>query len=408
MKSEARIATTAGRIVSVDPGPAQPDLHAPARYNRRILLMVTGLSPQVVTETLYGLAHQEPQPFVPTEIHVVTTVAGAQRVKLLLLDKQQGAYHAFCRDYGIEADGIRFDESNIHLLCDKAGAPLADIDSEASNREAANTITHLVSNLTADADCAVHASIAGGRKTMGFYLGYALSLHGRPQDRLSHVLVSAPFESEQAFYYPPPAPRVMVIKGLPVHTSDAQVTLANIPFVRLRDHLAAGEEAVARGFDEVVTDVQRHIAPPSLALDLAASAVEADGRTVALAPTRLALLAVFARRAIAGEPSIAAPAKYVPDRQWGERYLAEYRAIQGPMGATDATERALYAGMSGEYFSSQLSNLRRALRCALGARARPFLIEDGGLRPRRYHLALRPQDITFVEGGQQAGSQRRP
>jgi CRISPR-associated protein (TIGR02584 family) len=32
-------------------------------------------------------------------------------------------------------------------------------------------------------------SIAGGRKTMGFYAGYALSLYGRAQDRMSHVLV---------------------------------------------------------------------------------------------------------------------------------------------------------------------------------------------------------------------------
>jgi CRISPR-associated protein (TIGR02584 family) len=61
-----------------------------------------------------------------------------------------------------------------------------------------------VRELTADPDCAIHASIAGGRKTMGFYLGYALSLFGRPQDRLSHVLVSSPFESNQNFFYPLP------------------------------------------------------------------------------------------------------------------------------------------------------------------------------------------------------------
>jgi CRISPR-associated protein (TIGR02584 family) len=28
----------------------------------------------------------------------------------------------------------------------------------------------------------------GERKTMGFYVGYALSLFGRAQDRLSHVI----------------------------------------------------------------------------------------------------------------------------------------------------------------------------------------------------------------------------
>ena len=43
----------------------------------------------------------------------------------------------------------------------------------------ADAITALVRALTADPGSAVHASIAGGRKTMGFYLGYALSLFGR-------------------------------------------------------------------------------------------------------------------------------------------------------------------------------------------------------------------------------------
>lgn len=37
---------------------------------------------------------------------------------------------------------------------------------------------------------------------MGFFVGYALSLFGRAQDRLSHVLVSDPFESLTDFYYP--------------------------------------------------------------------------------------------------------------------------------------------------------------------------------------------------------------
>ena len=37
---------------------------------------------------------------------------------------------------------------------------------------------------------------------MGYYLGYALSLFGRSQDRLSHVLVSDGYEGHPEFYYP--------------------------------------------------------------------------------------------------------------------------------------------------------------------------------------------------------------
>lgn len=50
----------------------------PEAYTRRILLAVTGMSPQVVTETLWALAvHQQPA-FMPTEVHVATTEAGAE------------------------------------------------------------------------------------------------------------------------------------------------------------------------------------------------------------------------------------------------------------------------------------------------------------------------------------------
>src|SRR5574337_1815314 len=78
----------------------------PHTYPRRVLLAVTGLSPQIVTETLYALAHREPA-VVPTEIRLVTTLEGAERARLTLLDPEDGQFHALCRDYGLV--GIRFD-----------------------------------------------------------------------------------------------------------------------------------------------------------------------------------------------------------------------------------------------------------------------------------------------------------
>ena len=42
---------------------------------RRILMCVSGMSPAVVTETLYALLTQD-EPFVPDEVHVITTHKG--------------------------------------------------------------------------------------------------------------------------------------------------------------------------------------------------------------------------------------------------------------------------------------------------------------------------------------------
>ena len=56
----------------------------PQDYATRILVAVTGLSPQIVTETLYALAvapaPSEPR-FVPTKIRLITTEQGAARAK---------------------------------------------------------------------------------------------------------------------------------------------------------------------------------------------------------------------------------------------------------------------------------------------------------------------------------------
>ena len=43
-------------------------------YNKRILIASCGLNPQILTETLYALVHDPIEPFIPTEIHLITKV----------------------------------------------------------------------------------------------------------------------------------------------------------------------------------------------------------------------------------------------------------------------------------------------------------------------------------------------
>ena len=52
----------------------------PEKYPRRVLLAVTGLSPQIVTETLYALAVE--RCWIPTEVRVITTLQGAEEIGL--------------------------------------------------------------------------------------------------------------------------------------------------------------------------------------------------------------------------------------------------------------------------------------------------------------------------------------
>ena len=363
-------------------------------YPRRILVAVTGLSPQIVTETLYALAVASSPPFVPTEIHLITTLGGAEKARLGLLSDEPGWFFRLCQDYALPA--IRFSTETIHVLKDDAGNPMGDIRSPADNRCAADGITGLIREFTADPDSALHVSIAGGRKTMGFFLGYALSLYGRPQDNLSHVLVSSPYESSIGFYYPTPYSRVLELPGGRLaDTSQATVTLAEIPFVSLRHGLP---EALLTGratYNDTVKAARGALGPAELLIDLEKRQVHAAGKGFSLPPAELALLSVFARRAQRKEPPLPAPHKEIPDLEWAERYLAELRQISGLMGDRDETERALRKGMDGGFFSSHLSKLRRIINRELGPAANPYLINDGGTRPRRYSLNLSHEALRY-------------
>ncbi len=371
-------------------------MRTPADYPHRILLAVTGLSPQVVTETLYALATQQPA-FIPTEIHLITTTSGAERARLALLSESSAWFHRLREDYRLPP--IDFGPDHIHVLTDATGQALADIRHPADNEAAADFICDHLRRLTAQRDSALHVSIAGGRKTMGYYLGYALSLYARPQDRLSHVLVNEPFESSWDFFYPTPYSQVITTRdGSLADTRDAKVNLAEIPFVSLRHGL---DEKLLNGksrFSEVVASARQNLAPASLHIDLTCQRVRAAGKTFRLPPVQLALLTLFARRAKNRQAPLAAPPKSIPDKHWAERLLTEYQHIRGnAMDSLERTAHALRHGMDGDYFSSQKSALHKNLRRQLGSLAGDYLIDDGGSRPRRYSLKLPPEAIQISE-----------
>lgn len=365
----------------------------PHEYDRRILLAVTGLSPQVITETLYALAVQREPAFVPSEIHVITTREGAERAKLALLSEDPGWFHRLRADYELPA--IDFDAQRIHVLADGSGTALDDIRTPRDNLAAADFITERVRALTADQSSALHVSIAGGRKTMGFYLGYALSLFGRPQDRLSHVLVSEPFESSWNFFYPTPYRRVIEVPGNKLaDTADAEVTLAEIPFVSLRSELPRALLAGRASFAETVSAARRALAAPQVMIDPASRQVKMAGKVFRLPPAEFALLAVLAHRARAGKPALSAPPKDVADRDWAQSYLADLRAACGANHVPESVERALARGADNDYLSQRLTRLRNALRERLDVAASACRIEGG--RRRGYRLVAAPESIHFL------------
>ena len=347
-------------------------------YDERILLLVTGLSPQVVTETLYALCVDRTPPFIPTRIQLVTTEEGAERAKLLLLNKNSGYFYQFCKDYDLDSLSSAFCENHIHVLHQNDGHPLQDIETDEDNAIVADTIMRFVRDFASNPGCAIHASVAGGRKTMGVALALAMSLFGRPQDALSHVLVSPPFESHPEFFYPPPEPRVLLVgappQQRPVPTEKAEVRLAEIPFLRLSGLLDETLLQGAYSWCELITRAQAHIGSPQLVIDLSTAQVRAGGVQVGLRPVEKAFLLMMARAA-KERRLLRCPPDGAPDRKQARLFLEAMRDLGHAGPHHDRTRQALERGMDKGFFERNKSNVNAALRKALGpGPAVPYLI----------------------------------
>ncbi len=156
---------------------------------------------------------------------------------------------------------------------------------KAENERTADRICEIVRELAKDDTARIHASAAGGRKTMGIFLASAMQLFGRRQDALSHVLVNEPFENHPDFYYIPPTPTKLDLKDRQgnvigqASTADARIELADIPFVRLRGVLRGWLDELPNGYGEIVRRTQDELDVQDAAQELR---LACDRKTVTL------------------------------------------------------------------------------------------------------------------------------
>ena len=207
---------------------------------KNILLAVCGLTPQVITETLYAL-HQNRKSV--DAIHVITTRDGKEKIFAELLSGDSGHYYRYLKEFEINPSSIDFGHQNIHVIADRHGNEIQDIATESDNELLLRKCLELTFRFTRNDETTVIFSIAGGRKTMSSCLTVAAQMYGRPQDRLYHVLVSPEFESSRDFFYPPKTSRTIELRdrlGHPYYkgTQYAWINLIHIPFVSIRNQLS--------------------------------------------------------------------------------------------------------------------------------------------------------------------------
>jgi CRISPR-associated protein (TIGR02584 family) len=218
-----------------------------------VLLAVTGMSPAILTETVWALAQENP-PVLPDRVVVLTTTAGKAQTEQELFTPQTH-FNDRCgwdclreklQEHGHEVAGrLRFDPATddlrvLHRWDEKSHRklPLSDLRAAGENDAVADYILEVVRTFVENADTRVIASIAGGRKTMGTLLYACMTLIGRETDRLTHVLVSEPFDDpglKPRFYFPDQPTKELKTEKKTVYASEARIDLADVPFVPLRN-----------------------------------------------------------------------------------------------------------------------------------------------------------------------------
>lgn len=341
---------------------------------RHILLATTGESPQVVTETLYAI-HKEGLSW-PDEIRLITTSVGKARAQNGLLDN--GHLARLCEELGRPLPS--FDLSHIEVVPGADGQDVDDARSLEDHEALADFIMTKVRDLTSDDQLTLHASLAGGRKTMTFYLGYALSLFGRRQDCLSHVLISKGYESLRDFWYPSlrqgplnghDGKPLLTGEGQPLMPGDAKVTLAPIPIVRHRHDLP---ELLTQGgssvhFRELVRLINLGEQPEDLQLciDLNEQVIKVSDTQGSLAFTfkpgvlALAFYAVMARATLQDKSNLYRPSGEQADvfgESLRDQVLQELATLhEQPV----ESPKAILKSLQGLFKGSTLNALQRPL-----------------------------------------------
>lgn len=384
-------------------------------FSKNILACVSGLSPQIITETLYALAHRE-DPFQASEIHMMTTKEGADRAKLTLLGEpsSKGGYlKKMASDYPEKLGYLKHVECFFHVITDEDGNMLDDIKTDKANLLAADIIVETTRNLVSDYgdDSRIHFSVAGGRKTMGVYIALSAIMLGRLQDEISHVLVEEGFEGHPDFFYPTPEKLeknvIYTRNQKPLDTAKAKVELSYIPFPRVLKTIDKSLVSEKQSFRDLVEKAQDSINRQlSLAFEIKAINLDITNpknygkgeggklqvyineEYVHLSPAALAFLYVFAEEAKEGRVGFVRPNKASAA---GRRLVAQYNKAYEL-----ATDKKLIEPktMKGVDFDRYLNLVKDSLQKSLGeVGAEPYLIKPRG---RYYKVGLESSQIELA------------
>lgn len=271
---------------------------------RTVLVAGIGTSPAVLTETIWALAHQTPL-VVPDEVVVLTTRPGKDKLCREILGGQPSVWSRMYESLSREKINIEgkliFGDTSIRVMPDAQGNGIDDLRSGEDNLRAADFMLQQLRQYTESVDTVVLASIAGGRKTMSALLFSCMTLLGREDDKVFHVLLPSEFEGgvEPPMYYPVEGVTyVNRATGKKYKGDKYRSELFEVPFVRMRGWYQEKFKSIPPSYRTLISRLQT-VAPPAVSypeieIDAWNGWVTLNGRQVAMSRPCFALLILLA------------------------------------------------------------------------------------------------------------------
>ena len=271
---------------------------------RTVLVAGMGITPAVLSETIWALAVKKPA-VVPDEVVVITMRNGAERLKESFFGAKTNGWKRLTEGLkrnGVKTDGkLRFGptQSSIRIIANAAGTDdLEEAITPEDVTRMADDILLTLRGFTEDPSTTVYASIAGGRKTMSALMLSCMSLLGRDGDHVLHVLVNAPFDRslKPEFLFPERGRTVVDAQGRKHRCTDAKIDLIDLPFVKMRGWYQGKFHSAPPSYGQLVSDVQNiapqaSVEPPDIAFDTRNGDISVDGKPLRLSPQEFMVLA---------------------------------------------------------------------------------------------------------------------
>ncbi len=340
------------------------------KYKRKIFIALGGLNPQIITEGIFCLSVLKKIKF--DRIIIFTTDECRSRIEKSL----QEHLPRMEKLYSISLP--KEERTEIYSVSEEFAI-------EEGKNPFAEMVFKAVRDLTSSAGNVLYCLLSGGRKTMSVDLATAMTLFGRKDDKMYHILVDKNFELKGWFF--------------PEELSDAkQLNLVEKPFIKLRDKFL--QVLPELGYTETINFLQNEIDGSlnlmPLEFIVKERVVKIGGKRLELPPLQYAIYLFFAseKKFILGGKNFS--------RTNSEKLWKLYSRVSSSYGHMERVRRFGYQNgqFDFEIIQKAISNIRRKVRNMLANNpiADYYVISvKGSYGKKMYGIELPSEKIKIVK-----------